>query len=52
MALAAMDLYIDPEHLAQARQEFEEATRDHPYESPIPDGVTPPRYPNPVRGVE
>jgi len=51
MAVAAMDLYADPEHLAKARQEFEK-TKDHPYETPLPDHVKPPRYPNPARGVD
>jgi aminobenzoyl-glutamate utilization protein B len=50
MALAAMDLYTDPQHLKKARQEFAEATQDHPYETPLPDHVKPPRYENPVRG--
>jgi aminobenzoyl-glutamate utilization protein B len=51
MALAAMDLILEPAHLAKARQEFKEATRDHPYTSPLPEGVRAPSYPNPVRGV-
>ena len=50
MAVAAMDVYADPEHLQKARQEFEAVTKEHPYRTPLPDGVTPPRYPNPVRG--
>ncbi|MBL7201350.1 MAG: amidohydrolase [Anaerolineae bacterium] len=52
MALAAMDLYTDPEHLRVAREEFEEATRERPYTTPLLDHVLPPRYPNPVRGVD
>lgn len=52
MALAAMDLYTDPEHLRMAREEFEEATRERPYTTPLLDHVLPPRYPNPVRGVD
>jgi aminobenzoyl-glutamate utilization protein B len=52
MAVAAMDLYTDPEHLRAARREFEEATRDKPYVTPLPDTVQAPRYPNPVRGVD
>jgi aminobenzoyl-glutamate utilization protein B len=44
MALTAADLYADPEHLRQARQEFEEATRDNPYVTPLPADVRPPRY--------
>jgi len=49
MAVASMEMYIDPEHLAKARQEFEESTRDQPYRCPIPDYVQPPHYPNPER---
>jgi aminobenzoyl-glutamate utilization protein B len=44
MAVAALDLYADPEHLQRAHQEFEAATSDHPYESPLPDTLVPPRY--------
>ncbi|MCJ7625172.1 MAG: amidohydrolase, partial [Anaerolineaceae bacterium] len=47
MALAAMDCYTDPEHLKKARQEFEEATKNSPYKSPLPIHVKPPRYENP-----
>jgi aminobenzoyl-glutamate utilization protein B len=47
MAVAALDLYDDPQHLQRARQEFEAATRDRPYQSPIPDTVRPPRYEDP-----
>ena len=47
MALTAADLYADPEHLSQARQEFEKATRDNPYVTPLPDDVKPPRYERP-----
>jgi aminobenzoyl-glutamate utilization protein B len=47
MAVAAIDLYDDPQHLQRARQEFGAATRDRPYESPIPDTVRPPRYEDP-----
>jgi aminobenzoyl-glutamate utilization protein B len=52
MAVAAMDLWLDPAHLQKARAEFERKTKDKPYTSPIPDHVSPPQYPNPVRGVE
>jgi aminobenzoyl-glutamate utilization protein B len=52
MAVAAMDLWLDPTHLQKARAEFERATADHPYVSPLPEGTQPPRYPNPVRGVD
>jgi aminobenzoyl-glutamate utilization protein B len=52
MAVAAMDLWLDPAHLRKAREEFERQTKDRPYESPIPEGVAPPGHPNPVRGVD
>ena len=51
MALAAIDLYADPQHLQKARQEFEHSTRGRPYATPLPDHVEPPRYRNPVRDV-
>jgi aminobenzoyl-glutamate utilization protein B len=51
MAVAAMDVYTDPEHLRAARQEFEEATEENPYVTPLPDDVQAPRHPNPARGV-
>lgn len=44
MALAAMDCFSSPEILARVRQEFEQATRDQPYKSPLPEHVQPPRY--------
>ena len=50
MALTAIDLYRDPQHLQQARQEFETATKDKPYTSPLPADLQPPQHPNPVRG--
>jgi aminobenzoyl-glutamate utilization protein B len=49
MAVAAMDLYSDPEHLRQTRQEFKEATGGQPYRSVQPDDVKPPQYENPYR---
>ena len=49
MALAAMDCYADPEHLHKAREEFEKATKDQPYQCPIPDYVQPPKNFNPER---
>ena len=52
MALAAIDLFLDPAHLAKAREEFEQATQDQPYTTPLPEHVVAPRFPNPVRGVE
>jgi aminobenzoyl-glutamate utilization protein B len=52
MALAAMDLYTEAEHLRASRSEFEEATRENPYVNPIPAGVAAPWYPNPERGID
>ena len=52
MAVAAMDLWLDPAHLRKAREEFERATAETPYVSPLPEGTLPPHYPNPVRGVD
>jgi aminobenzoyl-glutamate utilization protein B len=49
MALAAMDLYAEPEHLRRARAEFDAATRDRPYQTPLPDSARPPQVPNPLR---
>ncbi len=49
MAVAAMDLYTDAELLRRARLEWEAATRDNPYRTPLPDGVRPPQFPNPER---
>ncbi len=48
MALAAMDCYSDPIHIQKARAEFEKATQDSPYKSPLPEHVMPPVYPEPV----
>ena len=52
MAVAAMDLWLDPTHLQKAREEFERETADRPYITPLPEGTLPPHYPNPVRGVD
>jgi aminobenzoyl-glutamate utilization protein B len=48
MALAAMDVFSDPQHLQKARAEFERATKDHPYVTPLPENVFPPRYDEPT----
>jgi aminobenzoyl-glutamate utilization protein B len=48
MALAAIDLYAEPERLQQARVEFEQAVAAQPYESPIPEEVHPQNVPNPM----
>lgn len=52
MALAGIDLYTNPEHLQRAQVEFEKALAAHPYQSPLPAELVPPRYLNPVRGVD
>ena len=43
MALVAVDLFKDPEHLRAARKEFEEKTQGNPYTCPIPANVAPPK---------
>ncbi|GAA0520402.1 aminobenzoyl-glutamate utilization protein B [Halorubrum aquaticum] len=42
IAGAAHDLMVDPETLAAARAEFEEATGGEPYETPLPPEAEPP----------
>ncbi|WP_028661324.1 amidohydrolase [Nocardioides insulae] len=42
IAGTALDLFTDPNLLAQARKEFEETTAITPYDCPIPDGVIAP----------
>jgi aminobenzoyl-glutamate utilization protein B len=49
MAVAAIDLYGEPEHLSQARAEFEQATGGKPFKSMRPGGVKPPQFENPFR---
>ena len=44
MALSAMDLLSDPQHLKLARAEFERELAAHPYVNPIPEHIQPPRY--------
>lgn len=44
MAATAVELYLDPNHLIEIRQEFEQKTKGKPYVSPIPDQVPPPRF--------
>jgi aminobenzoyl-glutamate utilization protein B len=41
MALAGAKYILDPELIREAREEFEEATKDRPYTSPIPPDVLP-----------
>jgi aminobenzoyl-glutamate utilization protein B len=49
MALAAMDLFTNPQYLEKAREEFLSETQNQPYRCPLPDTVIPPRY-NPPEG--
>jgi aminobenzoyl-glutamate utilization protein B len=44
MAIAAMAMYSDPEHIKKVRKEFERSTGGKPYVSPIPMHVDPPQY--------
>jgi aminobenzoyl-glutamate utilization protein B len=44
MAVAAMALYSNPEHLIKIWEEFESRTGGKPYLSPIPENVDPPHY--------
>ncbi|NOR83886.1 MAG: amidohydrolase [Ardenticatenales bacterium] len=44
MAVTAVELYSDPDHLVKIHQEFERRTRGKPYAPPIPEDVKPPRY--------
>ncbi len=41
MALTAFELFEDPDKLAQARAEFDEATSGKPYKTPLPEGLQP-----------
>ncbi len=44
MALSAMDLYTNPEHIQRARDEFNKEVAAHPYVNPIPAHIHPPRF--------
>jgi len=44
MAVAAMEVYTNPEHLVKIREEFERSTDGKPYVSPIPAHINPPRF--------
>ena len=39
MTLAAIELYRDPSHLVNIRKEFDQATKDQPYISPLPENA-------------
>lgn len=49
LAATAYDLFTEPAHLKKARAEFDAAQKENPYKNPIPEHVSPPRYPNPER---
>jgi aminobenzoyl-glutamate utilization protein B len=44
MALSAMDLFSDPQHIRRVRAEFERELAAHPYVNPIPEHIQPPRF--------
>jgi aminobenzoyl-glutamate utilization protein B len=44
MAITAVELYSDPNHLDPIQEEFKQKTGGKPYVSPIPEGVKAPRY--------
>jgi aminobenzoyl-glutamate utilization protein B len=44
MAIAAMEVYSNPEHLTKIREEFELRNGGKPYIPPIPEGINPPYY--------
>ena len=49
MALAAAELVMSPERLAEAQVEFQAALEQSPYTCPIPDDVPAPSHPHPLR---
>ncbi len=49
MALSAIDLFSEPDHLRRVREEFEKATEGKLYQCPMPANIQPPQYPNPER---
>jgi aminobenzoyl-glutamate utilization protein B len=49
MAVAAIDLYTDPDKLKAVREEFESVTGKRQYVTLIPEGVTPPQHKHPYR---
>lgn len=42
LALTAVELLTNPEHLQRARAEFKERTGGKPYRTPLPEGLAPP----------
>jgi aminobenzoyl-glutamate utilization protein B len=49
MALAAIDLIVDPDRLAAAQKEFEAQVAKTPYACPMPDDLQPPLHEHPYR---
>ena len=49
MAVAAVDLCTDPEHLRKTRAEFERVTAGQQSIRPRPDHIVPPQFENPLR---
>ncbi len=52
MAVTAVELLSDPDHLAEIRREFARATGGKPYVPPIPDDLMPPQYERPVDALD
>ena len=44
MAVTAVELYSNPDHLVKIRQEFEQKTGGKPYVSPIAEDAKPPHH--------
>lgn len=44
MAVTAVDLCLNPEHLLKIREEFERTTSGKPYVCPLPEGMNPPSF--------
>ncbi len=44
MAVSAVDLYTDPEHLENIKNEFDKKTGSTGYKCPLPDHIKPPKY--------
>lgn len=44
LASAGLDLVTDPAKIQKAREEWQRRTREHPYRSPLPEGLQPPLH--------
>ena len=44
LGLSALKFFQQPELIKPAKEELQKATKDHPYVSPIPEGVQPPLH--------